>query len=277
MQFTSPLWHGFFSDRAHMVERLARLGYASIGVVYIIVGWFAAMAGLGLGKVKGDHHDAFVAIRDQPFGKPMLAVLAIGVMGYALWRLVAGVTDSDARGSDAKGIGVRISSIARGLVHAAIAVGIIRMLADRGADSQSSDAKAKHWSAELMNLPFGRWLIAAIGLGIIGYGAYQLYRAWDSKLGKRIHIDDLEPAVKRKVVTVSRFGIAARGVVFFVIGGSIVLAAVRHKPSDAQGMTGALRWIADPLDGKLLLLVGIGLAAYGVFAFVNARYRLIRA
>jgi Domain of Unknown Function (DUF1206) len=277
MQFTSPLWHVSFKLCRRMVERLARLGYVSIGVVYLIAGWFTAMAGLGRGSVKADHHDAFAAIREQPFGRTMLAVIAAGLLGYALWRLVAGVTDSDARGGDAKGIGVRISSVLRGLVHAAIALEVIRMIRGHGGSGEGSDAKAKHWTAELMDKPFGVWLVGAIGLTIVAYGAYQLYRAFESKLGKRIHIDDLEPDAKRKVVAISRFGIAARGVVFFIIGGSIVIAAVRHNPSEAQGMTGALRQIAEPFGGALLVLAGIGLAAYGLFAFVNARYRSIRA
>jgi hypothetical protein len=259
-----------------MVERLARLGYASIGVVYIIVGWFTLLAGLGRGSVKGDHEDAFTAIRGQPFGKTMLGVIALGLLGYALWRFVAGLTDSDSRGSDAKGIGVRLSSIARGIVHALIAYEVFRLATGHGG-SEGSDTKAKHWTAQLMEQPFGIWLVGAAGLIIVGYGAYQLYKAFESKLGKRIHIDDLEAAVKGKVVAISRFGIAARGVVFFVIGGSLVIAAMRHNPREAQGMTGALRQIAEPFGGKLLVFVGIGLAAYGVYAFVNARYRAIRA
>ena len=87
----------------------------------------------------------------------------------------------------------------------------------------------------------------------------------------------MDARARRNVIAVSRFGIAARAVVFFVIGGSFVLAALRHNPEAAHAVTGALRLIAEPFGGALLVLVGIGLAAYGIFAFVNARYRSIRA
>jgi hypothetical protein len=110
-----------------------------------------------------------------------------------------------------------------------------------------------------------------VGLGIVAYGAYQLYAAWDAKLSKRLSLGEIDGRVRRKVVAVSRFGIGARGLVFFVIGGSLVVAAVKHNPDAARGTSGALASLPDPV----LVVVGIGLAAYGVYALVNARYRRI--
>src|SRR5688572_17916666 len=98
-----------------MIERLARLGYVSIGAVYIIVGLLAAAAALGRGGSTRGQQGAFAFIRHQPFGHLLLAVIALGLTGYAIWRLVAGVADTDTRGSDAKGIGVRLASIFRGV------------------------------------------------------------------------------------------------------------------------------------------------------------------
>lgn len=258
-----------------MIERFARLGYASIGVVYIIIGGLAAAAGLGRGGSTGGHEDAFTLILRQPFGRTNLLVIALGLTGYTLWRLISAVADTDGRGSDAKGIGVRIGSFVRGLLYAAVTIEVVRMLMHRGG-GEGSDARAKHWTASLMNAPFGPWLVGAFGLGIIGYGAYQVYKAWESKLSKRLHLEGLEAGARRKVIAISRFGLAARGVVFFVIGGSLVVAAVSHNPNDAQGTSGAMQQIAAPLDGWLLVLVGVGLAAYGIYAIANARYRSIR-
>ncbi|HEU4889698.1 MAG TPA: DUF1206 domain-containing protein [Thermoanaerobaculia bacterium] len=254
-----------------MIERLARLGYASIGIVYMIVGGFAVAAGLGRRGSTGGHSDAFALIRDQPFGRVLLAVIAIGMIGYVLWRFVSAVTDSEHRGSDAKGLGVRIASFFRGLVYAVIAVEVIRMIAGQGRSSGSGERDAHHWAGRLMQQPFGRWLVAAAGIGVVAYGAYQLYAAWDSKLSKRISLGEIDPNVRGKVIAISRFGIGARGVVFFVIGGSLVMAALRHNPGAAHSTTGALQELPEPL----LILVGFGLAAYGVYALVNAKYRRI--
>lgn len=253
-----------------MIPRLARLGYASIGIVYMIVGSFAAMAGLGRGGSTGGQDNAFRAILQQPFGRVALGVMAIGLLGYTLWRFVSAVHDSEHRGSDAKGLAIRTGSFGRGLAYAFIAVEVIRMMMHKSSGG-GGDQKAKHWSAAIMEKPFGQWLLVAVGLGIVVYGAYQLYAAWDAKLSKRLSLGEIDDRVRRKVVAISRFGIGARGVVFFVIGGSLVLAALKHKPSEVRGTSGALQALPQPL----LVLVGVGLVAYGVYALVNARYRRI--
>lgn len=248
-----------------MIERLARLGYLSIGVVYVIAGVLAAARGSTRGP-KG----ALAFIQHQPFGRAILAVIVIGLAGYALWRFVDGFTDSEHRGSDAKAIAVRIGSIARGVLYAAIAIEVVRGRIGGG-------DQTKHWTAQLIAKPFGRWMVAAIGLTLVGIAAYQLYKAFSAKLSKRLHLGSIDASVRRKVVAISRFGIAARGVIFFLIGGSLVVAALRYDPGAAEGTSGALHDIAKPLDGMLLVVVGIGLASYGVYAFVNARYRSIEA
>jgi hypothetical protein len=252
------------------IERMARVGYASIGVVYMLVGGLTVAAALGKRARSGSHEDAFALILRQPFGKAALTLVAAGMIGYVLWRFISAVTDSEDRGDDAKGLAVRAGSFFRGLAYAAVAVEVIRMLLRGGGSSGGgSEQQAEHWTARLMDAPFGRWLVALAGLGIVGYGAYQLYKAWDSKLSKRIRLGEIDGRVRQKVIGISRFGIGARGVVFFIVGGSLVLAALRHDPQAAHGTTGALGELPQPM----LLVVGFGLAAYGVYALVNAKYR----
>lgn len=256
-----------------IVERLARLGYASIGIVYMIVGGFAVAAALGRRGSTGGHDDAFAFIHEQPFGTAALAAIAFGLTGYTLWRFASAFTDSEHRGSDAKGVALRVASFFRGLIYAGFAIEIVRMLAGRGAAGSGGEQQTQHWTARLMREPFGRWLVAAAGLGVVIYGAYQLYAAWDAKLSKRLSLGEMDDRVRRKVVAISRFGIGARGIVFFVAGGSLVIAALRHNAREAHSTTGALYALPHPM----LIAVGVGLAAYGVYALVNAKYRRITA
>jgi hypothetical protein len=252
-----------------IIERLARLGYASVGIVYMIVGGFAVAAGLGERGQAGSQSDAFAFILRQPFGRALLIAIAVGLCGYVLWRFTSAVMDDEHRGNDAKGIGIRLGSFGRGIVYAVLAVEAIRMAMHRGGGGRAGEQQTRHWTGRLMNAPFGQWLLAAVGLGVVGYGAYQLYKAWDSKLSKRIRVGEIDGRVRRKVIAISRFGIGARGVVFIVIGGSLLIAAFKHNPGAAHNSTGALQ-ILPP---AMLTVVGAGLAAYGVYAMVNARYR----
>jgi hypothetical protein len=252
-----------------IIERLARLGYMSIGIVYMIVGGLTVAAGLGKRGKAGSQSDAFAFILRQPFGRALLIAVAIALCGYVLWRFTSAVMDDEHRGSGAKGIGIRLASFGRGLIYAVIAFEAMRMALHRSSGGKGGDQQAQHWTARLMDAPFGPWLVAAIGLGVVGYGAYQLYAAWDAKLSKRIRLGEIDGRVRRKVIGISRFGIAARGIVFVVIGGSLIIAALKHNPGAAHSTTGALQILPQPM----LVVVGFGLAAYGVYGLVNARYR----
>lgn len=247
-----------------MIERLARLGYFSIGIVYMLVGAFSVLAGIGERRAAGGQETAFAFIARQPFGRVAILVMTAGLAGYALWRVLSAITDSERRGSDAKGLALRAGSFFRGIAYAGIAIGLVR-----GTDG--GEHKAKHWTATLLDKPFGEWLVGLAGLGIIAYGVYQLYAAWDAKLSKRIRLADMDARMRRKVIAVSRFGIGARGVVFLIVGGSLIRAAWRHSAAAVHGTSGALRVLPAPL----LVPIGAGLIAYGIYALVNARYRRI--
>jgi hypothetical protein len=260
------------------IERLARAGYASKGMVYLIIGFLALAAGVGKGGATGDQHTAFHWILEKPFGRTLLAALSIGLLGYALWRYGSALADWERRGSDAKGMAIRFGSFCRGVLYTGIAIEVIRLVLRKGDGGRGSDATAKHWTARAMDAPFGRWLVIAAGAGVVGYGIYQLVSAWKAKLSKQLRLGEMKAATRKRVIAASRFGIGARGIVFGIIGGSLVLAGLHHNPDEARGTSGALRELASQPYGMVLLaIVGLGLAAYGVYAFVNARYRVIQA
>jgi hypothetical protein len=256
------------------LERLGRIGYASKGSVYTIIGLLTMAAALGLGGRAGDQRAAVDFLLRQPFGRILLLVLTIGLLGYALYRTISGFADSENRGGDAKGLAIRTGSTIRGLLYGFFAYEVLRLVMREGRGPEGSDSKTRSWTAEGMDQPLGRWLVAAAGLAILGYAGWQLIRAIRGKLSKEIRLGELSAATRRRVTAISRFGMGARGVVFGIIGGSVVTAAIRHNPGAARGMSGALRELATkPFGTVLFLLAGLGLAAYGVYAFLNAKYR----
>lgn len=260
------------------VERFARVGYFAIGMVYLIAGGLTAAAALGSGSGTTDRQDALRFILDKPFGKTVLTLMAVGLAGYSLWRIISGFVDSDRRGTDAMGLAKRVAAVISGLVYGALMIQIVRLVMRGSTGSGTDNAEAAQSTGQVMEMPFGRVLVALAGVVLVAVGLYQLSLAWKAKLSRRLDLSSLSPGARTVVVSISRFGIAARGIVFAIIGISLVTAAVRYAPGAAVGMTGALNALTRQPFGQLLLaVVAIGLAAFGVFAIVNGLYRKIDA
>lgn len=151
------------------IERLARFGYASKGVVYGIVGLLAAQAASGEGGKTTDTRGALRTILTQPFGKVLLSLVAIGLMGYVLWRFVETIKDPDNKGKDAKGLAQRLGYAVNGLIYAGLAFSAISLVLGSGSGSSNS---TEDWTAILLSQPFGQWLVGTVGAFVIGLGFY---------------------------------------------------------------------------------------------------------
>lgn len=257
---------------------LARVGYAAKGIVYIVIGALAARAAGGAGGETTDQHGAIEAISDGPFGTIALVVIGTGLLGYTAWRLVAAVTDAEDDGSDATSLGKRLVSAARGLAYGALGVYALRALGSRRSTDEGGTASAtRDWTARLLELPFGRALVVAVGLGVIAFAAFQVYRATSDKVKKHLNLADAGSRAKW-IIRLGRFGIAARAVVFALIGAFLVKAGRQSDSSEAGGIAQSLDAVAAAPFGRVALgIVALGLVAYGVYQLATARYRRIRA
>jgi hypothetical protein len=260
-------------DVAPWVERLARVGYAAKALLYITVGLVAAQAAFGPGGGTTDTHGALQLVHDMTFGRVILLVVAAGLLGYALWRVVEALVDPDRRGRGPKAVAVRTGSAARGLFHGALAVAALRLAYDERSTPTSD--QAREWTATAFSMPGGElwvWLAAA---SVAAYGVYQLYRSYAPKLGRQLDLHPLSAGAHGWAVGVSRFGIAARGVVFCLIGFFLGRAAARHDAAEVGGVQESLRML-ESIGRWPFAVVALGLVAYGVYELVNARYRRIR-
>lgn len=260
-------------DVAPWVEWLARVGFAAKGVLYITVGIIAAQAGLGPGGGITDTHGALTTVHHLTFGGLLLYVIAAGLIGYAVWRVVEAVVDPDGRGSGPKGLALRTSFAVRGVFHGTIGVAAFRMAL--GDSSAGSGNGARDATAFAFHMPAGELLVWLGAAFVLGYGAYQLYRAWVAKLSRQLDLSPLTGTTRLWIVAISRFGIAARGIIFCLIGFFLGRAAARHDAGEAGGIRESLSMLAS-LGRWPFVLVALGLIAYGVHELVNARYRRIR-
>lgn len=261
-------------DRLGEIEGLARLGYAARGVVYLIVGWFAVMAAYGSGRPT-DTKGALVELFRGPFGSVLLALTALGLAGYALWRVIQAVLDADHHGRSAKGLAVRTGFFVAGLVHAGLAAFAIGLLSGRGSGGGSGESSARDWTAWLLSQPMGRVLVAGVGGIIIGVAIAQFVKAYKASFRRWLDADE---AKMRVIEPVGRLGFAAKGVVFALVGGFFMLAAWRSDSSEAGGLVKALQVLQDQPYGPWVLgIVAAGLFAFGAFSVVQAVYRRIDA
>jgi hypothetical protein len=255
------------------IEGLGRFGFAAKGVVYLVVGTLAVDTALGRGGATTDQQGALARIAEAPFGRALLVVVAVGLVGYALWRIVQGVLNTDRKESDAKGWLARALTVGVGIVYAGLAYSAMRIAIGAGG-TQGSTQRAQDWTAWLMGQPLGAWIVGAVGIAIIGNGLVQARRAIGDRICESLDCSSLGAEQRTWIERLGRIGYAARGVAFFTIGSLLILAAVHRNPSEAKGLDGALATLASqPFGPHLLGLVAAGLAAYGLFALVEARYR----
>jgi hypothetical protein len=258
-------------DVAPWIEVLARIGYAAKAVLYGTIGFLAAKAALGDGGRATGTRGALRAVLEAPFGRDILLVIAAGLAGYALWRLVEAVGDPEHRGTGAKAVAIRLGNAVRGLAHGALALAALRVGTGHG-DGGSRGPNA--WTARVFALPAGEALVWFAAAGVAGYGIYQLYRAWKAKLGRQLALTRVSAGTASVLVAICRFGLAARGAVFLLIGFFLGRAAARHDPGQAGGVRESLLTLAG-IGRWALAAVALGLIAYGVYQLVEARYRRI--
>ena len=257
------------------VGRLARLGYAAKGVVYVVVGVLALRMALGAGGRASGTRGALREVVGGPFGRLMLGLIAVGLCGYVLWRFVQAVMDADRKGSDAKGLAVRGAYAFSGIVYAGLALTAIKILLGTGGGG-GGEGEAREWTAWLLSMPLGGWLVGLIGLVVIGVGLFQFYKAYTAKFREQLRLAGAGREPRAWVLRFGKVGIAARGVVFVAAGFFLILAALRSDPAEARGLDGILVELSrQPYGPWLLGAVAAGLVAYGVFMLLQSKYRRI--
>jgi hypothetical protein len=253
------------------VERLARFGLAARGIVYAVIGLLAVQAAFfGRGKTT-DTRGAIQAIGEQ--SRALLALVAVGLLGYALWRFVQALLDPERKGSDAKGLAKRAAMAGSGIVYSGLAIAAFRALSGAAVHGGGGNERI---TASLLDKPFGRWLVALAGLGVIAGGVQQIVKGWTRKFERKLNTGEMSADERRLALRTGQAGLAARGVVFLLTGGFLVQAALRYDPSKARGLRGALDTLAAQPHGPWLLgAVALGLVAFGAYSFLEARYRKI--
>lgn len=264
------------ADRAgnsDALENLARVGLIAYGVVHLLIAWLALQLAWGGGGESADQSGALSTLAEQPFGRPLLWVLALGLVALALWQLGevlrhrSGLRSTgDAR---KKAVVKIVKSVAKAVIFVALAVLAFRYASGGG---QSGSGQQQTVSG-VFAWPGGRFLIGIAALVLIGIGAYHVHKGLTKRFLKEIDTAQASAGQRRVIERLGQVGYPAKGVALALVGILVGWAAVTFDPAKATGLDGALRTVLEAPFGKWLLsLVALGIAAYGVFCFFRARF-----
>jgi len=257
-----------------VLEHLARLGYASKAVVYGVIGVFAILSIANRGGTITDTSGALRVLLGQPFGRALLVVLAIGLCGYAVWRILDSIADPDRDGTDAAGATTRIGNAVRGFIYGALGIEAFRLVGGRGG---SSGDEAELWTARILEWPLGEFAIGAIGVIVAIYGASEVRDAFRGADDEKVDWAAVRRDIRGRLRKICRFGVGTRGGLIATLGVFLVRAAITHDPSEAAGSRESMVRLSSLIDGPWLpAIIAAGVVAYAVDQIVHARYRRIR-
>ena len=259
--------------RSRQLEWLARAGLVARGVVYGLIGILAIKVAFGAGGETTDQQGALKSIAGQPFGKVLLVLVAIGLAGYALWRLVrAAIGHGPETGEDdAKD---RVSGVVSGIAYAALCVTAVKILI--GSSSSSSSSKTEKATGGVLDWPLGRYLVIVAGLVVLGVAVDQALKGIKQKFREDAKTGEMSPRVDQAYTAVGVVGHLARAVVFALIGWFVIKAAIDYDPDKAVGLDQALAKLSSSAFGPVVLgIVAAGLIAFACYSVLDARYRRV--
>jgi hypothetical protein len=252
-------------------KSFARAGFLGKGILYGIIGIVALAVALGAEQGAADQTGALRSLAGSGAGNALLLALAIGLGAYALFRLVEvfrGPANETGRSAQLE----RVASAFRFLLYGGLCVAAVRLLTEAG----GTGGDEQETTSTVFSLPAGVAIVLVAGVVLIGVGLYQGFRSLSTSFEDELETARMGPSARRLARVLGVAGHASRAIIFVIVGGFLIKAAVEHDSSEAIGIDGALQELSRQTLGDLLLFaVAAGLVTYGAYCLVEARYRRV--
>lgn len=253
------------------MEGLTRLGYAVKGFIYVAIGFLAIAGALGKSSTPADQLGAIAEFSRLPYAPIILWIILIGLISYSLWGLIRAVLDPFHKGNNLEGLLKRGGYLLSAITYATFVVPTYHLV--RGSSEENGTNRTVLLVSTIMDMPMGRIVIGAVGLGGIAAGLYQMYLGITMNFDQRFKPYALTPKQLQVAKQVGRFGTTARGVVFTLVGFFLALAAYQFNPGHARGFDAAFDFLArQPYGLWLLGIIAIGMIAFGLYSFMSAAW-----
>lgn len=260
-------------DHRDAITLLARAGYGARGIVYLLIGGLAALAALGQGGQTTDSRGVLERILFAPWGDLLLGIMVVGLMGFALWRGIQAIKDTDHHGMDVKGIVIRAALLISAITHIMLAFFAVSLIFTLDSSSGGSGSGSKDAATWLIGQSFGRWLVAVVGVALVGAGVAHVVKAMKTQFDRHFN---MPTQTQYWAYPICRFGLIVRGLVFAIVGIFFIMAAYQFDPDEAGGIAEVFTMLRSQVFGRtLLVLVASGLFAFGIYSMLEAVYRRI--
>jgi hypothetical protein len=241
---------------------LIAVGLVSYGLVHLVLAWLTLQIALG-GRQDASPGSALQQLYEQPLGTALLWVMAIGLFTLVVWQGFMAAIGPVGTGQDGRRRG-RLTSAGRAVVYLVLGILSVGVAMGNGGGSEGGEETL---SARLMALPFGRFLVGALGVAVIALGVSKIVKGVKQKF-----LEDLDSGVGPLVRRLGTAGYCAKGVALAIIGGLFGYAALTYDPEKAGGLDAALSTVRQqPFGAVLLVIMAVGFASFGVYCFVWAR------
>ena len=253
-----------------LMEALTRVGYGARGLIYVMMGVLALGVVLGKGGAPANQQGAIEAIGKQPAGMILLWAVLLGLISYSLWGVIRAVLDPLQKGHDLKGLVERAGFLFSAVSYAILILPTYDYISGAGSTGQSG-AQTQKSMASVMSTPLGHWVIVLLGVAVIAVGMYQVYTGFKSSFDKQFSTYAMTAREVKWATQLGRFGTAARGVVFALVGLLLFQAGLQSNSSQPIGIDTALATLLhQPYGVWLLGIVAVGLVAFGIFSMLTA-------
>jgi hypothetical protein len=251
---------------------LTRMGFIGYGLLHLAIAWLAIQIAVGNSGQESDQSGALQTLAAQPFGKFLLVLIVIGLVAMAIWQLLLAAVGHRNKRGKARTF-ERVASGARTVVYAALAYTAGNVVVGTPTSSAQQQQKA---TAGIMAHTAGAWLVGLIGLGVFALGVGLVWYGAKHKFLEKLALGGVRSTTRRTVRWLGMVGYVAKGVAFAIVGALLVDAAATNDPNKSTGLDAALRTLAgEPFGEFLLIVVGLGIAAFGIYCFFQSRYRKV--
>ena len=260
------------AGRSDTARKVVLVGWAAKGVVYLTLAYLVLQLALGSSSEEASTTGALELIAGGTAGKIALVVLGLGLLAYAVGRILE-VTTLAGPGIETKD---KVEAGVLAFIYTSLAITAFGIVGIGGGGSGGGQGKEKEGSAFLLGLPAGRWIVGLVGLAVIAFGAFQAYKGVKQKFLPTLKTGEMPPGLRAATGKIGTAAYITKGLILALVGYFFINSAVQYDPDEAKGLDAALQEVAQESWGQVALaLIAVGLLAYAAFAFLESRYRRV--